>query len=248
MDTRTNDASPGHDSGRDGSPSRGEEPWTEATLFEELRAQSLELLSRHAFVQRVPAGAVLAEQGERPRLLYVMLDGLAHLVAEHAEHQAGVAVIAPVAPAMLSSVVVDRPFLATLQTLTPGRVLLVPADVVRTVFETDSAFARSVARTLVEDERRAFREIKNQKLRTAPERLANWILGGLRHAPGRLALPFGKHVLALHVGTTRERLSRSFALLEEHGLKSGRKDVEIADLERFRRYARPEPLIDDDTA
>jgi CRP/FNR family transcriptional activator FtrB len=231
---------------RENPGSQGPDGWTGVPLFEGIRTQSLELVGKHAFVQRVPAGAILTEAGEKPRLLHIVLDGLAHLVAEHAGHEAGVAIVEPVAPAMLSSVIVDRPQLATLQTLAPSRLLLVPADVVRTVFETDSAFARSVARTLVEDERRSFREVKNQKLRTAPERLANWILGALRHTPGHMKLPFGKHVLALHVGATRERLSRSFALLEEHGLISGRKDLEIADLESFRRFAKPAPLIDDD--
>jgi CRP/FNR family transcriptional activator FtrB len=248
MDTRTNEALRRSERGRGTGDGLADGPWDGAPLFDGLRAQSLELLSRHAFVQRVPAGAILADAGERPRLLHLLLDGLAHLVAEHDGHEAGVAIIEPVSPAMLSSVIADRANLAALQTLAPSRFLLIPADVVRTVFETDSAFARSVARSLVEDERRSLREIKNQKLRTAPERLANWILGGLRHAPGRMPLPFGKHVLALHVGTTRERLSRSFALLEEHGLRSGRKDLEIADLESLRRFAKPAPLIDDDTA
>ncbi|MEJ1937918.1 cyclic nucleotide-binding domain-containing protein [Nostoc sp. NIES-2111] len=172
MDSQTQDPLFPQSRERGAAGSRAGGDWADAPLFEGMRAQSLELLGRHAFVQRVPAGAVLTEAGERPRLLHVLLDGLAHMVAEHAGHEAGVAIVEPVAPAMLSSVIVDRPQLATLQTLAPSRLLLVPADVVRTVFETDSAFARSVARTLVEDERRAYSEGKNLNLLTPPERLS----------------------------------------------------------------------------
>ena len=53
---------------------------------------------------------------------------------------------------------------------------MIPAQAVRDVFGRDAAFARAIVNELAERYRRVVRVLKDQKLRTGIERLANWIL------------------------------------------------------------------------
>ena len=89
-------------------------------------------------------------------------------------------------------------------------------------------------------------ELKNQKLRTMAERLANWILRTVpREAEGQWSrLPMSKQALALYLGTTPENLWRSFVALEPHGVGVRRREVLVAEFGKLSEFAGPNPLID----
>ncbi|MFX7853935.1 helix-turn-helix domain-containing protein, partial [Acinetobacter baumannii] len=63
--------------------------------------------------------------------------------------------------------------------------------------------------------RAVVKELKNQKLRSNLERLANWLLAQREDANDRgvIQLPFEKKILAAKLGMAPEVLSRSFAAL-----------------------------------
>jgi CRP/FNR family transcriptional activator FtrB len=88
--------------------------------------------------------------------------------------------------------------------------------------------------------------VKNQKLRTGAERLANWILETDQRQGnrGRILLPYDKRTLAAYLGMTPESLSRKFASLVDHGVTGCRREVTITNREALRKWAKPDPLID----
>jgi CRP/FNR family transcriptional activator FtrB len=123
---------------------------------------------------------------------------------------------------------------------------MIPAQVVRDVFDRDASFARAVVNELAERYRTAVRSLKNEKLRTSAERLANWILQadaqhGHRHS---VELEFDKRTLASRLGMTPENLSRNLAMLAKHGVKTAGRDILIEDSSALERFARPNALID----
>jgi CRP/FNR family transcriptional activator FtrB len=90
------------------------------------------------------------------------------------------------------------------------------------------------------------RALKNHKLRSGVERLANWILDTDRRQGGRgkIVLNYDKRTLAAYLGMTPESLSRKFAGLAAHGVASSGREMVITDRQALQRWAKPDPLID----
>ena len=133
------------------------------------------------------------------------------------------------------------------RSLSPSRVLLIPAAAVRQYFSIDAGFARALAQELAYAYRGIVKELKNQKLRSSLERLANWLLAqdAQTRANGRFTLPFEKRILASRLGMAPEVLSRSFASLGPYQVVVRGSTVEIHDAAALRRLAKPTTTIDD---
>jgi CRP/FNR family transcriptional activator FtrB len=216
-------------------------------LFDGVDPARAEALLRVSFLQRFPAHVVLAREGEAADFLHVVIDGQVEVFAAYRERETTVAVLGPGHSFIVAAVVLDRVYLKSARTLTAARVLLLPAEAVRRAFAEDAAFARALALELAWAYRGVVKELKNQKLRSSLERLANWLL--VRDAEtggaGRFALPFEKKVLASRLGIAPEVLSRSFAALAPYKVSVRGAQIVIQDHEALRRLARPTPTIDD---
>jgi CRP/FNR family transcriptional activator FtrB len=81
------------------------------------------------------------------------------------------------------------------------------------------------------------RTVLDLKLRSAVQRLADYLLGQLgdRDAhPARFVLPFEKRLLAARLGCTQENLSRAFAALRRVGVHTQGAVVVISDVAALR--------------
>jgi CRP/FNR family transcriptional regulator, transcriptional activator FtrB len=219
-------------------------------LFTGLDARSLNDLLGGAFLQRFPAHVELIREGEPADFLHMVLDGQVEVYSHYRERETTVAVIGPYHTFILAAVILDRLYLKSARALSASRILMMPAEGVRKVFEANPVFARAVARELALAYRGVVQELKNQKLRSSLERLANWLIrqdvetGG----SGRFDLPFDKKVLAARLGIAPEVLSRSFATLGSFDVRVNGRSVAIGDREALDKLARPTPLIDDPKA
>ena len=215
-------------------------------LFQEMADRHFEDLIKPAFLQRFPDHVVLIREGEPPDFLHVVVEGMVELFATHKKRETTIDTLRPVTTFILAAVVQDDVYLKSARTLTPSRILMIPAEAVRDVFSQDAGFARAIVRELAIRYRSIVRILKNQKLRTGIERLANWILQ-TDHAnggTGRFELPFDKRTLASLLGMTPENLSRNIAALSETCITSEGRQVVITDRDKLVRDASPNPLID----
>ena len=91
------------------------------------------------------------------------------------------------------------------------------------------------------------RELKNHKLRTGVERLANWILRLDREQgePASFLIGYDKQTLASLLGMTPENLSRNLAALASRGVIIRQREIRVHNREALREFAKPDPLIDD---
>jgi CRP/FNR family transcriptional regulator, transcriptional activator FtrB len=219
-------------------------------LFSEMTAQSLESLLDAALLQQFPTGVTLIHEGEPADFLHVLVDGLVEIFTEQTGGEWGISLVNPVSTFILAAVVSDQPYLNSARTLADSRVLLIPAQRVREVFDQDVAFARIVARELAIAYRSSIKKLKGYMARSSVERLANWILTEARRdaAQGNIVIPFDRGTLASHIGTTRENLSRSLALLTEHGVRIRGREIVIDSKEQLEAFARPQRFIDDPTS
>jgi CRP/FNR family transcriptional activator FtrB len=216
-------------------------------IFAGVETERVERMLRVSFLQRFPQGVELAREGELADFLHVVIEGAVEVYASWRDRETTVAVLGPGQCFILAAVLLDRVYLKSARVLQPSRVLLLPAGPVRETFGQDAAFARRLASDLAEAYRMVVKELKNHKLRTGIERLANWLLVH-REATGSgeaMTLPFEKKVLAAHLGMAPEVLSRSFTALAPYGVKVIGPTVHFADLEALRTLAKPSPIIDD---
>jgi CRP/FNR family transcriptional regulator, transcriptional activator FtrB len=223
-------------------------------LFSEMTEESLASLLDAALLQLFPTGVILIREGDHADFLHVLVEGLVEIYTEQNGVEWGISLNSPVSTFILAAVVSDQPYLNSARTLADSRVLLIPMQRVRDIFDRDVAFARIVARELAFAYRSAVKKLKGYMARSSIERLANWILtearrdAGQGNIQGNIVVPFDRGTLASHIGTTRENLSRSLALLTEHGVRIRGREIVIDNKDQLETFAHPQRFIDDPTS
>ncbi len=206
-------------------------------LFSDLPANAIDRLTYTAFVQNLPAGAVLFQQGDQPEFLYILLAGRVALTGN--SDGGGEAVIEFfrrgdifIAPA----VILDLPYLMSTRVVQDARILMIPAEHFREVLARDPSLNAALVKELSRHWRLLVRQIKDLKLRTAAQRLATYLLDLSAGRGGAIELSEERRLLAGRLGITPESLSRAFAQLVAEGVTGRGKRVQIADSDRLKRY------------
>ncbi len=215
-------------------------------LFRDMSEENFAALMNAAFLQRFPAHVSLIAEGDLPDFLHIVVEGSVELFARHDGQETTLDIVRPVTTFILAAVIRDEVYLKSARTLSPAQILMVPARTVREVFGRDAAFARAMVNELADRYRGFVRALKNEKLRTSTERLANWILQEDRHQGGTrtIALDIDKRKLASRLGMTPENLSRNLAQLAAHGVRSSGRGIEIKDVAALADFAKPNTLLD----
>jgi CRP/FNR family transcriptional activator FtrB len=215
-------------------------------LFSDMSPAHFETLVSAALLQNFSEQVTLIYEGELPDFLHIVVDGSVELFATWEGRETTLDIIRPVTTFILAAVIRDEVYLKSARTLTAAKILLLPAEAVREVFGRDAAFARSIVNELAERYRRSVRVLKDQKLRTGVERLANWILeeDRLQGGHGRIKLTHDKRTLSSRLGMTPENLSRTLASLNETGVSGTGREIVITDREALAKLAKPNALID----
>lgn len=219
-------------------------------FLEGLAEKSVRDLLSGAYLQRFPSHVELVEQGRHADFLHVVVEGQIEVFSRHRDRETTVSILGPGHCFILAAVFLDQVYLKSARTISPARLLLLPAAAVHAVFGSDPVFAHRIAAEMAKGYRSLVKEVNNLKLRTSLERLANWIL---RQAPGSgptssFTFPFDKKTLASKLGVTPEVLSRNFGSLIPYGVTIDGKSVVVKDRAVLENLAKPDPLIDDPAA
>lgn len=214
-------------------------------LFADMADAAFETLVRGAYIQTFPPSLELITEGDPADFLHVVLAGGVELMGAWRDRETTVTTVYPLGTFILAATIKDRPYLMSARTLEKTRIALLPSEDVRAVFSTDHAFARAVVSELADGYRAKVKALKNLKLRTGIERLANHLLRERGDGPARFELRLEKRRLASLLGMTPENLSRAFAGLKAHGVQVDGSTITIGDERALRHLARPTPLIDD---
>lgn len=216
-------------------------------LFESMSDSNFETLMQAAYLQTFPSQLELIAEGDPADFLYVVIEGCVELFARTNGRESTMGMVRPVGTFILAAVLKDAVYLMSARTCQRSKLLLVPSENIREVFQRDEAFARAIVVELASCYRTVVKEHKDLKLRTAVERLANRLLryhvdqGG----NGVLELTQDKRTLASLLGMTPENLSRAFNTLKPYGVVVRGNKISLDDLEALTRLAKPNPLIDD---
>jgi CRP/FNR family transcriptional regulator, transcriptional activator FtrB len=218
-------------------------------LFSGMAEENFLTLLRGAYVQNFPPQIELITEGEPSDFLHVVLSGAVDLFSNWNGRDTSMATVRPISTFILAATIKDAPYLMSARTLEKSRIMLIPSQDVRAIFDVDGTFARAIVTELAQCYRSVIKSQKDLKLRTSLERLANYLLRQQRRAGGAAVfeLDFEKRRLASVLGMTPENLSRAFKGLQAYGVTVSGTRITIGHQTDLERFAKPNPLIDDHT-
>lgn len=210
------------------------------SIFRNISEEHLSMVIENSLQHWVPADTLIMEEGTICDYLFVIIHGMVDLFTRQGERETTLTVLRPFRAFVLASAVGRLPCVQSARTLEPTYVLQVPAEVLKKLLNQDFEFTKAVARELSVSYGCVSIELKNQKLRTGVERLANWIVRTHSFAgdENRLVLPFDKRTLASRIGMTPENLSRSLSQLNKHGVSISGRELKITDYGALVKLAR----------
>jgi len=216
-------------------------------LFSDMEDGHFETLMRGAYVQNFPPQIELISEGDPSDFLHIVLTGTVDLFSSWNGRETSMATIHPISTFILAATIKDAPYLMSGRTLEKSRIVLLPSQDVRSIFDHDAHFARAIVAELAQCYRSSVKSAKNLKLRTSLERLANYLLRQQKRAGGtpNFDLLTEKRRLASYLGMTPENISRAFKALVPYGVTVDGNHITIADQADLERLAKPSPLIDD---
>jgi CRP/FNR family transcriptional regulator, transcriptional activator FtrB len=216
-------------------------------LFRGMEDGNFDELVRGAYIQNFPSQIELIAEGEPSDFLHVVVEGTVELFASWNGRDTSLAMVRPIGTFILAATIRDATYLMSARTLQKSRIVLIPSEDVRSIFEKDAGFARAVVTELAQCYRAVIRNTKNLKLRTSIERLANYLVRKQKEAGGAMSflLEIEKRRLASYLGMTPENLSRAIKSLQAYGVTVDGSQVTITDLQVVLGLAKPTLLIDD---
>lgn len=189
---------------------------------------------------------VMITEGDSADFLHIVQTGCVELFSTWTNRETSVTTLYENSTFILAATIKDTVNLMSARTLQKSRIIMIPSENVREVFKDDSDFAFAIVDELSRCYRATIRNMKNLKLRTSIERLANYLLKQHRRQGEVLdyQLPIEKRRLASYLGMTPENLSRSFNNLKPYGVTVEGQHVIISDLAKLTDFAKPDVLID----
>jgi CRP/FNR family transcriptional regulator len=192
-----------------------------AAFFCQLPESTLQKLEAISFVTSYPHGAVLFVEGQSPRGVYMICRGQAKLSVVSQEGRTLILKIAGPGEVLgLSSCVMDRPYEATVETLSPCQVNFIRQEDFLRLIREDSEACMRAATQISRQYNNACRELRWVGLsRSADWRLASLLLGYCEdHPEGNVTnespsfkMTLTHEEIAQMIGTTRETVTRALS-------------------------------------
>lgn len=212
----------------------------ETELAQRVGESVMTRLINGSLVQILPPRAVLFEEGTDPEFVHLVLSGRVGLVASGGTAQEAVIEIFGAGSLLVvPAVILSLPYLVSGVVLAESRIMLIRADLFRRALDTEPVLARAVVDMLATHWRLLIDQIKDLKLRHAPQRLAQWLLREAE-AQGSDLIRIGepKRVVARRLGMSPESFSRAIAALEDGGaIRVERRSVAVVERSTLERAA-----------
>ena len=217
---------------------RERETLLNSSLLGALGVESAAAMMEIAVIGYLPARQILFREGEPADMLHCVLSGYvrAYKLA-YDGREADVELYGPGDLIGASLVLDGGTYAATAQVAEPSLVARFDLKRVRDIAGHQSDLAVALANGLSAQLNGAYASLANDRLYTAPQRVARYLLARCP-ADGRVAsfrLPYQKSLLAGKLGLAPEALSRAFSMLRNHGVNVRGRLVQIDDPEALRR-------------
>lgn len=204
-----------------------------------LGATALARMLEIATVTNYEARDILFREGENAEYFYCVLSGYVRLFRLNKDgREADIRICGPgdtFAECLLS--VGDR-YLYNSQAAETITVARFELQKVRALAEQESDVAKAIIQCLSDHLRNTMDCIANDRLQTAPQRVAHYLLNNCPVEEGTSAsirLPFQKSLLAGKLGLAPEALSRAFSSLRRAGVTVRGRIIQISDISALKQ-------------
>ena len=209
-------------------------------LFSGLSDGAFERLAAKMHPVNVAAGATLFIQGEPARRFFVLLEGWIKLsrVTEDGD-EAIVNVVAPGETFAEAAVFAQGRYPVCAEAVTDVRTLALEADNFGETAIGDREIALAMLGSLSLRLRQLVRQIESLQVKSAPQRVADFLLHlcPAGAGPCEIDLPLHKSLIARRRGMRPETFSRALAQLKSRGVKRHASRLRIANVAALRAFA-----------
>ncbi|MBB5042692.1 Crp/Fnr family transcriptional regulator [Shinella fusca] len=207
-------------------------------LLSALGVESVAAMMEIAVIGNLPARQILFREGEPADMLHCVLSGYVRLYKLDPDgREADVELYGPGDLIGASALLDGSRYAVTAQAAEPSLIARFDLKRVREIASRRTDLCTALANALSAQLSRVFASLADDRLHTAPQRVARYLLSHC--APdGRAVsfrLPYQKSLLAGKLGLAPEALSRAFSLLRNHGVNVRGRLVQITDPEALRR-------------
>lgn len=199
-----------------------------------LSATELLELSRLAFTRHYPARAVIVTEGEETDALYVILEGRAKAYVSDPGGREAVLSLMGAGEYFGELAIDERPRSASVMTLEPSRLLVVPREKFRAFLAENPDFTFHFIRKLIHRIRELTKFVGNLSLLDVYGRIARLLLESAVEEDGRQVVRerLTQADIASRVGCSREMVSRIFKELTRGGYIAVEDDHRIVILKK----------------
>ena len=215
-------------------------------LFAGLAPDALAALFRDSSAQSLPVGTLLFSQDEPADRFYVLLSGWIKLFRLSEDGtEVVIAMMARAETFAEAAMFGSGRFPVCAEALTAIRVVALSALSFERTLRDHPAIVYAMLGSMSVRLRQLVREVEQLQSRSAPERVATFLLRACPEpADGRdswdLDLPLHKAVIAKRLGMRPETFSRALAKLEAEGVRRREGGVTITSLARLRAFCGPD--------
>jgi CRP-like cAMP-binding protein len=205
-------------------------------LFAPVDDATLARLTLEAKIEHFADGAVIFRQGDTVGAVVLILHGFVKIMRTAAsgdETLIGIRSDGETVgePPLLSNETCH----VSAEAVGPISVLKIPAARFSRLMTESPSLCAAVARDVKDKNAALVGEIESLKAQNADQRLASFILALC--PPGaeqcRFRLPYDKRLIAAQLGVKQETLSRAFAKLREHGVRTETRDILVESVSRL---------------
>ncbi len=208
----------------------------ELPLFASMDDETLSALTQEAKVESCEAGVTIFRQGDPVVSIVIVLNGFVKLLRIAPGGDETLIAIRANGETLVEPVMgPDETYGVSAETVGPTTVVKVPAARFARLARDSVALGAAVAQDAKNRIAALIAEIESLKSQNADLRLANFILSLC--PPGeeqcRFRLPYDKRLIAALLGVKQETLSRAFAKLRDHGVRTETRDILVESVSRL---------------
>lgn len=202
-----------------------------------LGGNSLVGMLSHMDLVTLPARSPICQHGEKADSFYCVLSGYVRLYRRSRDgREADIRICAPGDTFAECLLFAERSYPYSAQTADACTLARFDLAAVSQMVEEEPEVAKSLMSCLSRDLMTSMECISNDRLYTAPQRVANYLASRcpVDGGPASIRLPFQKSLLAGMLGLAPEALSRAFSSLRKAGVTVRGRIVQIGDVAALR--------------
>lgn len=209
-------------------------------MFSDAKESTLRALVPSCIFQSFSAGITINKVGQVPAFIYCLRSGSVEGWARLNDAETIVASTSAPMVFEVSTAIQNHPSVLAIVTREPCETIAIETSAFLQAVHDDQAVCHAALVHASRVNMLMIDRLLDHKLRTAEQRLGQWILGAMEKDgnSATVKIGFSKRALAYELGMSPANLSRLFHVFREHGVEISGMNMTITDVERLRQLSR----------